>query len=263
MIRKGTKIPWTIDPGEKLRVPSYKQLDLIVKTCNALLNAKVVKSGQAGLEISDHNMIISLEDIIGAGSNGYEPFEIIQPYSGKTDFRKIQVNAGNYYLYGLTETMTRDFSGSHITAGVTNFNTNITCPASAAVYVYLGYSGGGWGIFATATDDGSWVEYGRTDNDHIVIGFIDALTQAGSKKLLVSQYLLGHQYAAIDGYMTNGSIFPRAVVFDGYYNSAKLYFKNQSTVLGVVADGFPADGTYIYVGIGSGIGPNNGWLRYG
>lgn len=262
MIRKGTKIPWDIDPGEKLRVPSHRQLELIVKTCNALLNAKVVKSGQSGLEISDQNMVISLEDQLGGASSGYEPFEIIEPYSGTYDFRKIQVNAGNYYQYGLTETMTRAFNGAYISSAVTNFNADITLPASAAVYVYLGYSGGGYGIFATDTDDGSWVKFGNTDNDHIVIGFIDALTNAASKTLLVAQYLLGHQYAAVDGYHS-GTILPRAVVFDGYYNNAKTYFANQSTVLGVVADGFPADGTYIYIGGGGGVGPGNNWLRYG
>ncbi len=262
-MRSGQKIPLSIEPDESLQVPSHRQLKMILQFCNALLSAKVVRSSNNRLTIADENAILEIgtEDG-GGGAEGNFPFEILQPNTGTADFLKIQVNEGNLFSIPGNEVASRDMGVSHISEDVDNFNTTITLPSSGAIFVWIGFTAlGGWAVYASDTDDATWRQFGVTDNYHFVIAFIDSVTDAGSQQLIVSQYVNEDYVWPIQGGVFQNVGYYNVVVYEGNYNGAHAYVDGSSVVTGVVADGFPADGTYIYL-IGGGVGPGGDWRAF-
>lgn len=263
-MRSGQKIPMDIAAGEALQVPSRRQLSMLLTLANAILQGKVVRSSKDGFHISDENALFELKDDSSSSAGAGFPFQILQPHSGTANFRDIQVNAGNLWAYPSPEAIALGFVGQHVSSDVDNFNTTITLPASAAIYVFIGWTlAGGWAVYATDTDDGSWQgAFGATDNKHFVIGFIDALTNAGSQTLIVSQYVSADVTWPISGEFTN-TLFRTVLTYTPFgYVGGVNYIPHSSVVKGTVGDGFPANGTYLYTNTGTDVGPGNDWIAF-
>lgn len=255
-LAKGRIIPWDIGPKENLRVPSARQLRMIIAVCNSLLNLRVSRGGRDDFQITDNNAALQIARALESGADsGNEPFEILTPHEGTDDFRTIQVNAGVLTALMWPDATVRDDPGMQLISDVvTNFNDNLTLAASGNNIVRIEWDAGGWAVVANATNDGSWTNFGFTDNYHFVIGQIDALTNAASKELLVSQYVLGHQLWQVTGEFDN-QVYPSVAVWDGDYSGSTAYVAGQSFVVGQVADGFPARGLYVFIDGGGGVGP--------
>lgn len=260
-MRSGQVIPTDIKPGEPLHVLSRQQAAMLLTLANAILQGKIVRSSKDGFHISDENAVFELKDgELDGNIDGNDPFEILQPNTGTASFRDIQVNSGKLWAYPSPEALAASgFAGFAVDTDVGNFNTTITLPASAAVYVYIGWTlADGWNVYATDTDDGSWIDFGLTDNKHFIIGLVDALTNAGSQELIVSQFVNAHVTWPISGTFMN-TLYDGVLTFSGFYNGSRTYIVYSSVVRGLVADGFPADGTYVYIG-GGGVGPSSAWF---
>lgn len=262
-MRSGQRIPTVIEPGEALQVLSRTQAAMIITLANAILQGKIVRGTKDGIAIADENVVFELKEGETASSDSENhPFEILQPNAGTANFRDIQVNAGNLFAYPSPEAVAIEFAGAHISAFVPNFNTTITLPASAAVVVYIDVGGGsGGGVVATDTDDTTWVQFGSNDNNHFVIGFIDALTNAASQQLIVHQYVSADTIWPISGSF-QGVEYPSAMVFHGGWTNIVTYVARSSVVYGEIVTGFPADGLYLYTGSSTGVGPGNDFIRF-
>lgn len=256
---------WKIKPfdyGENRHLLVPEEANLIVNGLNRIHSMEVVRGNADQVLISDQKITIQLKatEAEAATSETNFPFEILQPNAGTANFKDIQINAGNLWAYPSPEDMAAAlFTGSHISAAIFNFNTTITLPASAAIYVFIQYSGGGWSVAATDTDDGSWLEFGSTDNKHFVIGFIDAVTNAGSQQLIVSQYVRSDVTWPIGGKFAD-TLYDAPLMYAASYNGSRTYVKHSSVVKGTIAQGFPADGTYLFTGTGTDIGPGSDFI---
>lgn len=259
-MRSGQKIPTGVAPGEALQVLSRTQAAMLITLANAILQGKIVRTTKDGIHIADENVIFELSgDGSSSGTDNF-PFEILQPNTGTADFRNIQVNAGNLWAYPSPEAMAASgFAGSHVSEAVANFNTTLTLPASANIYVYIGNSGGGWSVVATDTDDTTWLDFGSTDNKHFVIAVIDALTNAASQELIVNQYVNEDATWPIGGLFQN-TLYDVPLTYAFNYNGARTYVAYSSVVKGTVAQGFPVDGTYLYTGTTADIGPGGNFI---
>lgn len=232
----------------------------VIKAVNALLRMEIKKGGTAPqVLLSDDKLTLVLPDA-GAdpSTSGSElvPFRINTPNQGTANFKDITVNSG--YLSFTHTTPARipavPFAGPWINGS--NAPTSITVDAAAIVYVYLYYNGGTWIITSASTDDATWVRFGYNDNDHIIIGFIDATTNAGDQELIVTQIYEGNLYWPTSGtvnMINTGSV----LVLDTTGSGNEI--PNHSMVRGLVIDGFPADGLYLYHGAGGGVGPGGNY----
>lgn len=237
------------------------EANILIAGHNRVLKLELKPDHVGQIIISHDKITIQLNDNAFGDGASFHPFEILQPNAGTANFRTIQVNAGNLWAYPSPEVVGQDFGGSQVSADVDNFNTNLTVPSSTAVYVYIGYTpAGGWAVKADSTDDGSWIEFGSPDNDHFLIGFIDAVTNAGSQQLIVSQYVNEDVTWPVGGSFQN-TLYLGPLVYHGNYNGAATYVYFSSVVHGTVPDGFPAAGKYIYIS-GGGVGPGSAWLAW-
>lgn len=255
-MRSGTRIPWRINPGDELRVPSRQQLRQLISLANALLNGKVVR-GKNGIFISDENLIFGIEDTsIGAGGSSNFPFEILTPNNGSADWLNIQVNAGSLVQMPWPDAVAGVLTINYFSENITNFNTDIAAPSGAGyVVVYLDRNTNT--IIATDTDDGSWIVFGETDILHFVVGVIDTTDVAGQTVTVLYQYARSHII-----WPTCGNTFGKGVmVFESVWSNLITYVEGQSTVIGEIADGFPVKGLYIFTNTGADVGPGGDWLK--
>lgn len=252
-MRSGQRIPMEIEPGEPLQVPSQRQLSMLLTLANALLQGKILRSTRDGFHIADENAVFELKDDFSAANAELVPFRINLPNQGTASFRDITVNNGYLAFQGTTH-------GNRIPSGPlmngTNDPVSLTVDAAALVYVYLFYNGSNWEITSDSTDDATWVTFGINDNKHIIIGTIDATTNAGDNELILIQTYEGNLYMPLNG-TVNGIDYRKVLVLGTAGGGDEIPF--YTMVRGLAINGFPADGLFLYIGNGTGVGPGNNY----
>ena len=267
-IKSGKRIidSFKYDEPRHLLIP--EEANLLVDGHNRIHRMEIVRGQTDQVIISDHKITIQLRDgamdEAASSFHGNEPLRIKQPNRGTANWLTITINEAYWTFYGVPETGAMYAPTATVrTSDDVNGNEvapfSLTISSAGLVYVCLEFvetSPGSftWTYTAYDADPGGWVSYGYNDNKHRIIAYIDSLTNAAAQELIISQLLLGHQTVAASGTVGNvswGNILADDLGFTR---------PSQTTTRGLVVAGFPADGFYLYIGGGGGVGPGNDWI---
>jgi hypothetical protein len=198
-MRSGYKIPWAIEPGESLRVPSHKQLRALITLANGILSGKVVR-GEDGIFISDNNVLFSISDAVSGSSSStsenWYPFKVYvfpsdqrSTPDAENDWRKFRVRSG--VVFGALQDPV-DVSGTDGATIPESFNmtegdvTDIVVPDDTPAYwIWLDIDEGS----TTAIIQHSTTRPAAWAINIIPVAVIDTSSYSDSKRALIRQYL--------------------------------------------------------------------------
>lgn len=259
-IRQGMRLPLP-DKSNFFRLSYWRRVVLAV---NAFLNFQAKPGSQFDFQISDHNAVLTIPNTgESSTTTSSGTWTITEPSPGTADWLNIQVAPGYVTLTPLPGWPNAKQGSAAIGPDqVTNFSADIACPSgesSVIVYLDLHTTPGSGILKAEATDDGSWFLFGVTDPEHFVIGIVDT-TNTTDQVITIRQLINCNTLIATDR-ATNAfnAIIPTIELFDPF-NSLD-YSTDQSLVRGTVANGFPSNGLYLFVGAGAGVGPDSAWFK--